>query len=68
MSQDSHKVLEVHLVIIPILALIEECVHNPVPKRVDGQLRNTEEILSAEETFVLLVKTREPTEDRTVEK
>merc|ERR1712055_371396 len=45
-SQNSHEVLEVHLVVIPILTLVKESVYNPIPKRIYCQLRNSKEVLS----------------------
>ena len=54
-SQNSHKVLEVHLLLFLAAALEEESVDNPVSERIDRELRNPEEVLSAEITFVLFV-------------
>jgi hypothetical protein len=37
--------LEVHLILLSVLALIEEGMHDPVPQGIDGQLRDAEEVL-----------------------
>ena len=54
-GEDSHEILEVDFFLLLAAALEEEGVNDSVTKRVDGELRNTEEIFSAEVTFVLLV-------------
>merc|ERR1711997_299403 len=55
MGEDTHEVLEVHFFLLLAAALEEEGMNNPVTKWVDSELRNAEEIFSAEVTFVLLV-------------
>ena len=53
--QDPHEILEVNFFLLLAAALEEEGMDNPVTKWVDSELRNAEEIFSAEVTFVLLV-------------
>merc|ERR1711997_497287 len=55
MGEDSHEVLKVDFFLLLAAALEEEGMDNPVTKWVDSELRNAEEIFSAEVTFVLLV-------------
>ena len=55
MGENTHKVFEVHLLLLLTSTLEEESVDNPVSKRIDGQLRDPEKVLSAEITFVLFV-------------
>ena len=55
MGEDSHEVLKVDFFLFLAAALEEEGMDNPVTKWVDSELRNAEEIFSAEVTFVLLV-------------
>ena len=55
MGEDSHEVLKVDFFLFLAAALKEEGMDNPVTKWVDSELRNAEEIFSAEVTFVLLV-------------
>jgi len=50
----SQQILQVS--ILSYLAFSEEGVDYPVPQRVDGELRNPQEILSGEVTLLLLVK------------
>jgi len=59
-SQDTNKVLEVHLVIISIFAFVEESVDNPIAQWVDGELRDTQEVFPAQVPLVLLVQAGEP--------
>ena len=60
MSQNSHKVLEVNLLLLMTPTLEEESVYDPVTKGIDGQLGDAEEVFSAEVTFVLLVQAGKP--------
>ena len=53
--EDPHEILEVDFFLLLAAALEEEGMDNPVTKWVDSELRNAEEIFSAEVTFVLLV-------------
>ena len=55
MREDPHEILEVNFFLLLASALEEEGMDNPVTKWVDSELRNAEEIFSAEVTFVLLV-------------
>ena len=58
--QEDFAHLEVDLVLLAVLALVEECVHNPVPQGVDGQLRDPKEVLPGEVTLPGLVQAGEP--------
>jgi len=56
--QHRHELVEVDVL---VLAVLEEGVHNPVPQRVDGQLRDPEEVLPRQGALVRLVQRREAT-------
>ena len=59
-SQHPDKVLEVNLVFVSAATLKEESMNNSVPKGIDGQLGDSEKILSTQVSLILFVKTREP--------
>jgi hypothetical protein len=48
--------LEVDLILLSILALVEEGVDDAVPERVDGQLGYAEEVLAGEVALPCLVQ------------
>ena len=59
-SQHPDKVLEVNLVFVSAAALKEESMNNSVPQGIDGQLGDSEKILSTQVSLILFVQTREP--------
>jgi hypothetical protein len=59
-GEHPQEVIEVHLVLLAVPALVEEGVDDPVAQRVDGELGDPEEVLPAEVALLLLVQPQEP--------
>lgn len=55
-----YKILKVHLLLVIVLALVEESMDNPVPQGVDGQLGDPEEVLPTQVAVALLIQAGEP--------